>query len=52
MQFIKKILAVAALVSTVGACYVETRSPPPHRYVVRRECPYGWYWTGYHCRRW
>jgi hypothetical protein len=50
MRYIKKILAIAALVSTVGACYVETRSP---RYVARRECAYGWYWNGYHChRRW
>jgi hypothetical protein len=43
MEYLKKIIVVASLISMVGACYVEPRGP---RY-AHRGCGYGWHWDGY-----
>ncbi|HMG52386.1 MAG TPA: hypothetical protein VK601_02865, partial [Kofleriaceae bacterium] len=39
MEYLKKIIVVASLISMVGACYIEPRGP---RY-AHRGCAYGWY---------
>jgi hypothetical protein len=47
MKYLKKLLVIASLVSTVGSCYVQTRGP---RY-ARHDCAPGRYWNGHHCHR-
>ena len=47
MEYLKKIVLIASLISTIGACYVERRGP---RY-AQRGCGYGWHWDGYRCHR-
>lgn len=51
MKYLKKLIIVTSLISTIGACYVERRGP---RYAHRgyaRGCAHGWHWDGYRCHR-
>jgi hypothetical protein len=48
MKYIKKIILITSLISTIGACYVQERRGP--RY-AHRGCAYGWHWDGYRCHR-
>jgi len=48
MKYLKKLIVVCSLISTIGACYVEARPAPRYAY---RGCAYGWHWDGYRCHR-
>jgi hypothetical protein len=48
MKYLKKLIIVSSLISTIGACYVEARPAPRYAY---RTCAYGWHWDGYRCHR-
>jgi len=49
MRYLKNLIVITSLISTVAGCYVERRGP---RY-AGRDCAHGWFWDGYRChRRW